>query len=340
MSEADSLKPFLSRLADGATLSPDEATRAFSIIMAGGATPAQIAAFLMALRLRGETVEEITGGARVLRQQARRVHVPDDAIDVCGTGGDGQHTFNVSTAVALVVAACGVPVAKHGNRAASSKSGTADVLQRLGVNIELGPEQVEHCVREVGVGFMFAPLFHAAMKNVAPVRGELGHRTVFNLLGPLANPAQTKRQLLGVPAKRWVEVFAQVLKNLGLESVWVVHGSDGIDEVTTTASTFVAELKGGKIRSFEITPEEAGLKRASLADLRGGDPDDNAAALRRLLAGAPGAYRDIVVLNSAAALVVSGKADSIAGGAKLASEAISSGLAGEKLDQLVAVSNA
>lgn len=340
MSESDSLKPFLSRLADGAVLSPEEATHAFSIMMTGGATPAQIAAFLMALRLRGETVEEITGGARVLRQQARRVHVPDDAIDVCGTGGDGQHTFNVSTAVALVVAACGVPVAKHGNRAASSKSGTADVLQRLGVNIELGPEQVEHCVREVGVGFMFAPLFHAAMKNVAPVRGELGHRTVFNLLGPLANPAQTKRQLLGVPAKRWVEVFAQVLKNLGLESVWVVHGADGIDEVTTTASTFVSELKDGKIRSFEVTPEEAGLKRATLADLRGGDPDDNAAALRRLLAGAPGAYRDIVVLNSAAALVVSGKAETIAAGAKLAGNAITSGLAGEKLDQLVAVSNA
>jgi anthranilate phosphoribosyltransferase len=340
MSEGENLRPFLARLAEGATLSVNEAERAFSIIMSGAATPAQIAAFLMALRLRGETVDEITGGAQVLRSQARRVRVPAEAIDVCGTGGDGAHTFNVSTAVALVVAACGVPVAKHGNRAASSKSGTADVLQRLGVNIELAPEQVEHCIEEAGVGFMFAPVYHAAMKNVAPVRGELGHRTVFNLLGPLANPAQTKRQLLGVPAKRWVEVFAQVLRNLGVESVWVVHGSDGIDEITTTGVTYVAELKGGSIRSFEVSPEEAGLKRSKLEQLRGGDPDDNAAALRRLLSGAPGPYRDIVVLNSAAALVVSSKAKDVATGAKLAREAIDSGQAMERLDKLIAASNA
>jgi anthranilate phosphoribosyltransferase len=340
MSEAENLRPFLARLADGATLSGDEAARAFSIIMSGSATPAQIAAFLMALRLRGETVEEITGGAQVLRSQARRVHVPPEAIDVCGTGGDGAHTFNVSTAVAFVVAACGVPVAKHGNRAASSKSGTADVLQRLGVNIELAPEQVEHCIAEAGVGFMFAPVYHAAMKNVAPVRGELGHRTVFNLLGPLANPAQTKRQLLGVPAKRWVEVFAQVLRNIGAESVWVVHGSDGIDEITTTGVTYVSELRDGKIRSFEVSPEEAGLKRVKLEQLRGGDPDDNAAALRRLLSGAPGPYRDIVVLNTAGALVVSGKAKDVAAGAKLANEAIDSGQGMDRLDKLIAASNA
>ncbi len=250
-------KAYLAKIADGETLSPEEATGAFELIMSGEATQAQMAAFLMGLRMRGVTVAELTAGAAVMRAKAKIVTAPEGAIDIVGTGGDGAHTYNISTAAVLVVAGCGVTIAKHGNRAASSKSGTADALSMLGLSLDLPPDAIARCIREAGVGFMFAPAHHTAMKFVGPVRAELGIRTIFNLLGPLSNPAFVKRQTIGVFAKRWVEPFAEVLRNLGSEHAWVVHGSDGLDEITTTGPTFVAELKDGKISTFNVTPEAA-----------------------------------------------------------------------------------
>jgi len=332
-------KTFLATIADGGVLSRQAAEEAFTLIMNGEATPAQMGAFLMGLRMRGVTVAELTAGASVMRAKAKVVSAPADAIDIVGTGGDGAHTYNISTAAVLVVAGCGVTIAKHGNRAASSKSGTADALSILGLKLDVEPDVVERCIREAGVGFMFAPAHHTAMKHVGPVRAEMGIRTIFNLLGPLSNPAFVKRQTIGVFAKRWVEPFAEVLRNLGSEKAWVVHGSDGLDELTTTGPTFVAELDGGEIRTFEVTPEDAGLPRATLDNLRGGEPAYNAAAITRLLEGERGPYRDIVLLNSAAALIVAERVATLKDGAEMAARAIDSGAAKQALARLVAVSN-
>lgn len=336
----DEFKPLLLKVASGHNLTRSESASAFEMMMSGQATLAQMGAFLMGLRVRGETVDEITGAADIMRAKALRVEAPPNAIDTCGTGGDGSGTLNISTAAAFVVAACGVPVAKHGNKALSSKSGSADVLQQLGVRLDLPPERISICIKEAGLGFMMAPLHHAAMKHVAPVRTELGTRTIFNLLGPLSNPAQAKRQLIGVYAERWLEPMAQVLQKLGSERVWVVHGEDGLDEITVTTSTQVASLDKGKISRFEITPEQGGLGRARPQELEGGDPEYNAGKLRQLLDGKPGAYRDIVILNSAAALIVADKVHKLIDGVKLAGEAIDNGNAQQVLDKLIEVSNA
>jgi anthranilate phosphoribosyltransferase len=297
-------------------------------------------ALLMALRVRGETVDEITGAVTTMRAKMLGVKAPPDAVDVVGTGGDASGSFNISTCAAFIVAGAGVPVAKHGNRALSSKSGAADVLQALGVKIDLSAEQVGDCIREAGIGFMFAPAHHPAMKNVGPTRVELGTRTIFNLLGPLSNPAGVKRQMVGTFSKHWVEPMAQVLKNLGSDSIWVVHGSDGLDEITTAGPTSVAALKNGKIDTFEITPEDAGLKRVKPEALRGGDAESNAEALLDVLKGKPGPFRDVAILNAAAALIVAGKAKDLKEGAALAAKSIDSGEAEGRLDRLVAVSNA
>ncbi|CCG07169.1 anthranilate phosphoribosyltransferase [Pararhodospirillum photometricum] len=341
MSSTDDIdmKPLIAMVATGRPLSEADAARAFEAIMSGNATPAQMGAFLMALRVRGETVEEITAAARIMRAKATPITAPEGAIDLVGTGGDCAGTYNISTAAALVTAACGVPVAKHGNRAASSKSGSADVLAALGINLEAEPTRVEASLREVGIGFMFAQRHHSAMKHVAPVRGELGTRTLFNLLGPLANPAGARFELMGVFADTWVEPLAQVLGRLGAERAWVVHGSDGLDEVTTTGPTLVAEYRAGVVRRFTITPGDAGLPVAKPEDLKGGDPATNADAVRALLAGQPGPYRDIVVLNAAAALVVAGRASSLSEGAAQAQAAIDSGKALDVLTRMVAVTN-
>jgi anthranilate phosphoribosyltransferase len=293
----------------------------------------------MALRVRGETVDEITGAARIMRAKATAVEAPADAIDIVGTGGDAKGTLNVSTGASFVVAACGVPVAKHGNRALSSKTGAADVLTALGVNIDADFSLVREAIWENNLGFLMAPRHHSAMRNVGGVRVELATRTIFNILGPLSNPAQVSRQMVGVFARKWVEPLAHVFANLGLERAWVVHGADGLDELTTTGVTHVAELNDGVVRTFEVTPEDAGLPRASLDDIRGGDSEHNAAAMRDMLAGAPGAFRDIVVLNSAAALIVADKADKLASGAEMAAKAIDSGAAMATLDRLIEITN-
>src|SRR5271154_4355139 len=266
-------KGLIGKVATGAALTREESAGAFEQMMAGEATPSQMGALLMALRVRGETVDEITGAVTTMRAKMLRVNAPADAIDVVGTGGDASGSYNISTCAALIVAGAGVPVAKHGNRALSSKSGAADVLAALGVNIDLTPEQIAHCIGEAGIGFMFAPSHHPAMKNVGPTRVELGTRTIFNLLGPLSNPAGVRRQMVGVFSKQWTEPLAQVLKNLGTESAWVVHGSDGLDEITTSGPTTVSALENGTVRSFEISPEEAGFARAGGDALKGGDAD-------------------------------------------------------------------
>jgi anthranilate phosphoribosyltransferase len=295
---------------------------------------------LMALRVRGETVDEITGAVTTMRAKMLGVKAPPDAVDVVGTGGDASGSFNISTCAAFIVAGAGVPVAKHGNRALSSKSGAADVLQALGVRIELDAAQVGKCIRDAGIGFMFAPAHHPAMKNVGPTRVELGTRTIFNLLGPLSNPASVKRQMIGTFSKHWVEPMAQVLKNLGSESIWVVHGSDGLDEITTAGSTSVAALEYGKIRTFEVTPEDAGLSRSKPEALRGGDAEQNAKALLDVLKGKPGSFRDVSIINAAAALIIAGKVKDLKQGAAVAAKSIETGEAEGRLDRLIAVSNA
>jgi len=332
-------KSLLAQVATGATLNPIQAEQAFECIMSGEVMPAQMGGFLMALRVRGESVDEITAAARVMRAKALRVEAPSDAIDTCGTGGDASGTFNISTGAAFVVAACGVPVAKHGNRALSSKTGSAEVLTALGVNIETSPEIVSESIRTAGLGFMMAPRHHGAMKHVGPTRVELGTRTIFNLLGPLSNPAGARRQVIGVFSKEWVLPLAQVLANLGAERAWVVHGSDGLDELTTTGPSYVASLENGQVHSFEITPADAGLTLAQPVDLLGGDSESNANAIRDLLAGHKGAYRDIVLLNAAAALIVAGKASGLKAGMQLGATAIDSGAAAQVLLRLIAVSN-
>src|SRR5947209_7550947 len=304
---ANDLRPLLGRVAGGHALSECEAEAAFEIIMSGNATPSQMGAFLMALRVRGETVDEITGAARIMRAKVLSIDAPPGTIDTVGTGGDASGTFNISTATALVVAGCGVPVAKHGNRAFSSKSGAADVLTALGVNIECDMALVRRCLWEIGICFLMAPRHHSAMRHVGPTRVELATRTIFNLLGPLSNPAGARRILVGVFAPQWVVPMAEVLGRLGAERAWVVHGS-GIDEITTTGPTTIAEFKDGRVREFEVTPEEVGLERVSLDALRGGEPKHNAALMRDLLGGAKGPLRDVVRLNAGAALVVAGRA--------------------------------
>ena len=333
------LKSLLAGVASGKRLSEAEAELAFDIIMSGNATPAQMGGFLMALRVRGETVEEITGAARIMRAKAVPIVAPPGTIDTCGTGGDASGTYNISTGTALVVAACGVPVAKHGNRAASSKSGAADVLTALGVDIECEMTLVQRALDEVGICFLMAPRHHTAMRNVAGTRVELGTRTIFNLMGPLSNPAGAKRQLLGVFSKKWVGPIAQVLARLGSEAAWVVHGADGLDELSTTGPSHVAQLKDGVVTRFDIEPSDAGLSLSSPEDLKGGDAATNAEALNAVLAGARGAYRDIVLLNSAAALIVAGKATDLIGGVTMAQAAIDEGKARAVLDRLIAMTN-
>jgi anthranilate phosphoribosyltransferase len=331
-------KTHIAKVADGMPLTFEEARAAFDIVMSGQATPSQIGGFLMALRVRGETVEEISGAVATMRAKMLTVEAPANAIDIVGTGGDGSGSYNVSTAAAFVVAGAGVPVAKHGNRALSSRSGAADTLAALGVNIEIGPERIGECIREAGVGFMFAPAHHSAMRHVGPTRVELGTRTIFNLLGPLSNPAGVSRQLVGVFSPEWVEPIAHVLKSLGAEAAWVVHG-DGLDELTTTGTTNVAELRDGKVTVFGISPEDAGLPRVTPAELKGGDADHNAEALRAVLTGIRGPYRDIVLMNAGAALVVAGKAASLKEGVAEAQSSIDQGHAHAALERLVDVSN-
>lgn len=336
----ESFKPLIAKVAAGSQLSRADAAAAFDAILSGEVTPSQLGGFLMALRVRGETVEEITGAVTAMRAKMLPVAAPAGAIDVVGTGGDGSGSYNVSTLAALIVAACGVPVAKHGNRAASSKSGTADTLAALGVKIGVAPAVVERCIREAGIGFMLAPTHHAAMRHVGPTRAELGTRTIFNLLGPLANPAGVKRQLVGVFSAAWLTPMAEVLRNLGSERVWVTHGADGLDEMSTTGTTKIVELKDGVIRAFEIAPEDVGLTRVDLAALKGGDAAYNAEALKAVLAGARNAYAEIAMLNAAGALVVAGKARELAEGVAMAGDALASGATKLVLDRLVDVSNA
>lgn len=334
------LRPTLSLLADGTFLTAEQSEQAFDIMMSGAADLAQMAAFIMALRVRGEQVDEIVGGARVLRTKSSRVKAPDGIVDTCGTGGDGIGTYNISTAAAIVTAAAGVPVAKHGNRSVSSKSGSADVLMSLGAVLDIPQEANEASLQENGFAFLFAPSHHKAMRHVAPARGSLRLRTIFNLLGPLANPAQAKRQVLGVFDRKWLRPMAEVLEKLGSEHVWVVHGSDGLDEVTTTGVTYVAELKDGTITEFEVSPEDVGLDIADLEDLKGGDADVNALAINDLLNGKHSAYRDIVLMNTAAALVVGGRCQTLQDGISLASDVIDNGAAKASFAKWVAFTQA
>ena len=335
----NSLKPLLEIVANGVSLSVDDAESAFDIIMSGEATESQIGAFLMALRVRGETVEEITGAVRSMRAKSNKIKAPEGAIDIVGTGGDGAHTLNISTASAIVVAGCGVPVAKHGNKAASSKSGSSDVLDALGVNLDADFSLIEQAIDQAGIGFLMAQRHHPAMRFVGPSRAELGTRSIFNLLGPLTNPATVRRQFTGVFAREWIEPMAQVLKTLGSEACWVVHGADGLDELSTVTSSWVAQLKDGEITTFEVSPDEAGLPFATAEDLRGDDPSYNAAEILKLLDGVPGAFREVVLYNAAAALLVAGNVTNLKDGVGMAAQAIDSGKSKSSLEQLVKITN-
>lgn len=336
----DTFKPFIAKVATGVSLTSAEARDAFDIILSGEVTPAQAAGFLMALRVRGETTEEIIGAVSALRARAVSVTAPEGAIDIVGTGGDNSGSYNVSTLASLIVASCGVPVAKHGNRAASSKSGTADVLTALGVKVGIEAKAVERCIAEAGIGFMFAPAHHASMRHVAPVRTELGTRTIFNLIGPLSNPAGVRRQLLGAFAESWLLPMIEVLKSLGSERVWAVHGSDGLDEITTTGPTHVVELDRGQIRKFNVSPQDVGLAVARAADLRGGVAEVNAAALTAVLDGHRNSYRDIAVFNAGASLLIAGAASTLQDGVARAEAQLDSGAAKGTLQRLITSSNA
>ena len=335
----DNLRAIIARVATGATLTREESAAAFDSMMSGEATPSQMGGLLMALRVRGETVDEITGAVEVMRAKMLRVSVPDTAIDIVGTGGDGSGSVNVSTCAAFIAAGAGAIVAKHGNRALSSRSGAADVLGALGVRIDLTPEEVTRCVAQTGIGFMFAPTHHPAMKNVGPTRVELATRTIFNLLGPLSNPAGVTRQLVGVFSRQWVQPLAQVLKNLGAKSAWIVHGSDGLDEITLTGPTFVAAIENGSIRTFEVQPQDVGFSCVHGDELKGGDAQANAASLQSVLDGKPGAYRNVALLNAGASLVVGGQAKDLAEGVALCTKSLDSGAAALKLKQLILASN-
>ena len=334
---SDVLKPLIGLAAERA-LTRVEAEAAFTALFEGLATPAQMGGFLMALRTRGETVEEFTAAASVMRAKCNRVTAPLGAMDIVGTGGDGKGTLNISTATAFVVAGAGVPVAKHGNRNLSSKSGAADALTEMGLNVMVGPDVVERCLSEAGIGFMMAPMHHPAMRHVGPVRAELGTRTIFNILGPLTNPAGVKRQLTGAFSARLIRPMAETLLALGSEAAWLVHGSDGTDEISIAGPTAVAALKDGVVSEFTVSPEDAGLSRHPFEAIIGGSPAENAAAFRALLEGAKGAYRDAVLLNSAAALLVAGKVTGLPEGAALAAGSIDSGAAKAAMDRLRAVS--
>ncbi|MEX0629011.1 MAG: anthranilate phosphoribosyltransferase [Cucumibacter sp.] len=334
------IKGALNKIAARGDLSRDEMRAVMGSIMSGDATPSQIGAFLMGMRVKGETVEEIAAAVSILREKMVPVTAPEGAMDIVGTGGDGAGTLNISTGTAIVVAAAGIPVAKHGNRALSSKSGSAEALQELGVRLDIGPDAIARCLSEAGIGFMFAPQHHPAMKHVGPSRMEMGVRTMFNLLGPQSNPAGVRHYLLGVFSREWVLPVAEALMTNGAERAWVVHGSDGLDEITTTGPTHVASVEDGEIKLFDVKPEDAGLKRAKPEDLKGGDPAANAAALRALVEGEKGAYRDIVLFNAAAALIIAGKARDLKGGVTLAAEAIDSGKSKATLERLVRASQA
>jgi anthranilate phosphoribosyltransferase len=336
--DIDDFRGLLAKVGNGETLSIGEAERAFDIMTSGDATPAQMGAFLMGLKVRGETAQELAGGARALRAKMQAVKAPAGAIDIVGTGGDHHGTYNVSSCSAFVVAGAGVPVAKHGNRAFTSKSGAADVLGALGVNLDLPIETLEKAIMVAGVCFLMAPRHHSAMRNVAGPRVELAPtRTIFNLLGPMSNPALVKRQLVGVFDRRWLKPVAEALGRLGLERALVVHGQDGMDELTTTTTSWAASLEDGKVTEIEIAPEQAGVQRATMAALKGGDAAHNADAIRAVLAGRRDAFRDIVVLNSAAALMVAGKAQDLKQGAEMATASIDSGKAKKALDTLVRI---
>ena len=334
------LKNTLASMADRNTLSQEAVHDAVSEILSGAAPPSQIGAFLMALRMRGETVDEIVGGAKAMREAMVTLPAPPDCIDVCGTGGDGANTLNISTAAAFVLAACGVPVAKHGNRAVTSRSGSADALQMLGVRLDATPEQMAKALKECKIAFLMAPQYHPALKAIGTVRSELGIRTLFNLLGPLANPANVRRQLVGVPGPQWLQPFAEALRQLGTQHAWVVHGAGGMDEISLSGVTDVIEIKGSMVKKFTVKPEDAGLSSAPARDLKGGEPQDNAAALRRMLSGEKGPYRDVVLLNAAGGLIVAGKAGSMRGAVALAAQAVDQGLAMRTLEQLIAYSKA
>lgn len=333
------MKQLISKVVTGGVLTTQEAETAFDIIMSGDATPSQMGGFLTALRMRGEAVSEITGAAKTMRAKAKRISAPDNAMDIVGTGGDKLGTYNVSTAAALVTAASGVPIAKHGNRAASSKSGTADALSQLGVDLECPFANIEKSIIEAGIGFMTAPRHHGAIRNVMPTRMELGIPTIFNILGPLSNPAMVKRYLIGCFRAEFIEKMAETLGGLGAERAWVVHGHSGMDEISTTGPTQVASLENGKVTTFEISPADACLPSASLDDLLGGTPEQNAAAITALLNGAASPYRDIVLFNAAAALLIAGKADTLMEGVALAADSIDSGRAKKVLADLVRVTN-
>ena len=337
--DLDDMKALIALVAGGGSLDEDQAEQGFNIIMSGDATPAQIGGFLMALRVRGETVAEITGAARAMRSKATRITAPPDAMDTVGTGGDGSGSYNISSAASFVVSGCGVPVAKHGNRALSSRTGAADVLSSLGVNLDCDLSLVQQAIDEAGICFLMAPRHHRAMRHVGGARVELGTRTIFNLLGPLANPALVTRQLVGVFSRDWVEPVARVLGQLGSESAWVVHGEDGLDEITTTGATRVTALRGGRIESFEVHPDQAGLPVARAEDLRGGAPEHNARALRAVLDGEHGPYRDIVLMNAGAALIVAGRAGTLDDGVRMAADSIDSGRARARLEALAAITN-
>ena len=332
------LKPFIAKIASRQPLTRQEASDAFEILMSGEASMAQVGGFLMGLRVRGETVDEIAGAVSIMREKMVPVDAPADAVDIVGTGGDGTNTYNISTLAAIIVAGAGVPVAKHGNRALSSKSGTADALSQLGVKLDIEPDLIARCIREAGIGFMFAQLHHPAMRHVGPARVELGARTIFNIVGPLSSPARVKKQLFGVYSPEWLIPGAEALRDLGLTSAWVVHGS-GLDEITTTGPSQVAELKDGEIRTFELTPSNFGVATVSLDAIRGGDGAVNAAALRDVLGGAKTPYRDVALCNAAASLVVAGKAKDVTEGMHLASQSLDGGGAARALESLIAISN-
>ena len=336
---SDAMKPLIYAASEG-PLSRSQAEEAFGYLFEGAATPAQIGGFLMALRARGESVSEYAAAATVMRAHCIPVKAPEGAMDIVGTGGDGKHTLNISTATAFVVAGAGVPVAKHGNRNLSSKSGTADVQAELGINVMVGPDVVEQAIVEAGIGFMMAPMHHPAMKHVGPIRVELGSKTIFNILGPLTNPAGVKRQLTGAFAPDLIHPMAETLQQLGTEKAWLVHGSDGTDEITICGPTAVAALEDGRVRSREIHPEDAGLPVHRFHDIIGGTPQENAVALMDLLNGAQGAYRDAVLLNAAAALVVADKAATLKDGVELARESINSGKAKTALKTLARITSA
>jgi anthranilate phosphoribosyltransferase len=336
---AATLKKYIAKVAEAKALDAEEMRAALDIMTEGHATQAQMGAFLMALRVRGETVEEITGAVQMMRARMRRVTAPAGAVDIVGTGGDAHGTYNVSTCSSLVAAGAGLQIAKHGSRSVSSLAGASDVLSALGLKLDVDNATIERSIDEAGVGFMFAPNHHPAMKHWAPVRAELGVRTIFNLLGPMSNPASVTRQVVGVYSWQWVEPVAHVLAKLGAEHVWVVHGHDGLDELTTTGSTDIAEVKNGQVTVFEVTPQDAGLPPAKMSDLRGGDAATNATAIRAVLDGKTGPFRDIVLLNTAAAMIVGGKARDLVDGVALARTSIDSGAAKAALAKLVAITN-